>query len=168
MNGNMNPDLVYEANQKYAAFSQQMWTLEMPLETSFQQAIMQMEKIVVSLGRMPVIMIDNMQRIPFQQSNEEQIKPGQFLAAITYRLKECSREWQCPIVASLLIDDEQRQLPLAIEATADVVLELNQAGQPLAHDRDYPMQLSLRKNRNGNLIDIPLIFRRAQAVFVDA
>ncbi len=164
INGQIAPERVLEANQTYYPLSQSMWTIEMTLDSSLQQALSVIEKILVTLGRPPVVFIDNLQRIPLSERIEGVQSAQQFHTYLAYRFKEASREWQCPIVCSMPVDARQEQtLPLGVEAAADVIMELRRTAE--IGQATSQMEFELIKNRNGAPALFELQFHHERSVF---
>ncbi len=168
LNGNVNPESVFAANQEYHPLSQSMWTLEMPMESSIHYAMAQVEKVVLTLGRAPVIFIDNMQRIPYSQRDGEVASATQFQTMLAYRFKELSREWQCPFICSIPVERNDHQLPLGVEAAADVIMQLRRESEENSdrHQSEISkMSLSLLKHRNGTLATIRMDCNHSRSLF---
>jgi replicative DNA helicase len=165
LNGHINPDLIYEANQQYNLWSQNMWTLEMPMDSTIQYAITMIEKIVMSLGRMPIIFIDHLEKIPYSQLTQETPSIAQYQTMLAFRFKELSREWNCPIVCSLPVEAVHRQLPIGLEVATDVIFELSSLQSNDAVNDQQRMSLELRKHKNGSLRSVHLTFHANRALF---
>ncbi len=171
LNGNLVPESVFEANQTYHQLSQSMWTLEMPFDSSIQYALAQVEKILLTLGRPPVVFIDNLQRIPYSRRDGEVQSAAQFQAMMAYRFKELSREWQCPFICSIPAERQEHPLPIGVEAAADVIMELRRESDKhttAGRDAQSTMSLTLLKHRNGALGTLQLNCNHSRTLFTAA
>lgn len=182
LNGHINPDMIHEANQTYASLSQHLWTLEMPMDSTLSYMISLIEKIIMSLGRMPVVMIDHLEKILYSEQVEGIKSIAQYQTLLTYRFKECSRDWHCPLICSLPLAEPHAKLPVGMEVAADVIMEVVAApasaaktadalNQPNpAHSKNGDAQrvtIDLHKHKNGGLRVVDLLFYRTRAAFSD-
>ncbi len=164
LGGKVEPEQVAEANKQYVKISKMLWMLECTMDTTLDQVAASIERIAVVVGKEPVIFIDHLQRIPAAKG----VTPltwEQQQAAIAYTLKQWSREWNCPIIAATALELGQDNVPDNVQASADVVMIM----QPNETEEDQQQSISLvlKKNRNGTIGNIPLIFHNDRALFTE-
>jgi len=165
LGGKVEPDQVAEANKAYAPISKMLWTLECTMDTTLEQVAASIERIEMIVGRVPVIFIDHLQRIPAQKASSQPswLQPQ---AAVAYTLKMWAREWNCPVIAATSLESGEDNVPEAVQASADVVMIMrpipasdNATGQE--------MLIELTKNRNGTLGSLPMHFHDERALFTE-
>ncbi|MFC5448054.1 DnaB-like helicase C-terminal domain-containing protein [Paenibacillus aestuarii] len=169
LGGKVEPDQVAEANKAYAPISKMLWTLECTMDTTLEQVAASIERIEMIVGRVPVIFMDHLQRIPVQKAIAQPngLQPQ---ALVAYTLKMWSREWNCPIIAATALDSGEGNVPEAVQASADVVMSMrsNPAGAGgTGTGTGQEMLIELTKNRNGTLGSFPMHFHDERALFTE-
>ncbi|MDF2961056.1 MAG: putative primase-helicase [Paenibacillus sp.] len=167
LSGKIGPDQINEANKVYIPVSKMLWTLECSLETTLDKVIASIEKIAVLAGKIPVVFVDHLQRVPLPGSKPLPAYSGEKHAIITYSLKQWSKEWNATVIAAMPGEPEQVRFPEGVEASADVMMLLNPLGALDEAQQTQPVSLELMKNRNGSLVKIPLLFQQQKARFTE-
>jgi replicative DNA helicase len=158
LRGLIPPDDIQLANQTYVELSKMLWTIECSYQTTMESMAASIEQVLGMVDRSPVIFIDHLQRVP---SNEQaagtnyELNPG-----IAYALKQLSTEWNAPIIAAVQTESENTKLPVGIEASADVIWQLQR--DPFQRQQ---AALHFMKHRNGPLGKISLKFEPEKALF---
>jgi replicative DNA helicase len=161
--GNVSPQEIKEANERYQEHAERMWTLEATMDTSIEDIAENIERIAQTLGKVPVIFLDWLQRIPVQSEKTGVLPTPERSALVAYGLHQIARELNCPLIVAAT--DEPRRsgslLSEAVEAAADVWMRLTEG----EGDQRVSMKLQVKKNRNGDTGEIALSFEDNPAIF---
>jgi replicative DNA helicase len=159
--GQIEPDLITQANQTYLQTCRNIWTIESGLEADVHHLGEMIQNLTRNLNKRPVVIIDHIGRIP--------VEKGKFLSdnetamlQLIYILKQWSSEWSIPVVGAVPNLNQQFSLPSLMEAIPDVIIVLggNHSSKSLEE-----VSLAIQKNRNGSLGSIPLLFNKEKAIF---
>jgi replicative DNA helicase len=164
MNGKLEPDQISKANASYIPISKMLWTLECSLETTLDKVIASIEKIAKLVGKMPIVFIDHLQRVPISDGKTVPTTLIERNTMISYALKQWSKEANVTIIAAMPVGDTLPiVIPEGVKASADVIMLLSPQGVSDDGDSQY-IALQLLKNRNGSLMQIPLVFQHHKAL----
>lgn len=165
MSGKIDPDQIGTANAQYIPISKMLWTLECSMETTLEKVIASIGKIAMVVGKMPVVFIDHLQRVPIVGGKSLAATAAERNTMITYALKQWSKEANVTVIAAMPVGDNiPICIPEGVEASADVIMLLNPQGLS-ANGEEQHIALQLLKNRNGSLVQIPLVFQHQKAFF---
>ena len=126
-----------------------------------------------------LIIIDYLQLIESEESNNRSITREQQISTITRRLKFLAKDLQVPVIALAQLnrsveqreDKRPRLADLresgAIEQDADIVMFLHRPEAYDPEDRPGEADLIVAKNRNGPIGTVPLVWLREQLRFGD-
>lgn len=160
--GNLDPDQVKWANEQYQEQAGQMWTAEGTMHTTLEDIAEHIQTIAGTIGKMPAVFLDYLQRIPFD--TEKSFLPSQERSClVAYALHQIAREFNCPVVVTATVEREGSPLYEAVEAAADVMLHLAEVEEGSGR-----MLLAVEKNRNGDTGAIPLYLDEKPAFFRSA
>ncbi|HEU4964714.1 MAG TPA: DnaB-like helicase C-terminal domain-containing protein [Bacilli bacterium] len=142
--GNLDPDQVKWANEQYQEQAANMWTAEGTMNTTLDDITEHIQTIAGTIGKMPTVFLDYLQRIPFD--TEQSFLPSEERSClVAYALHQIAREFNCPVVVTASFVREGTQLYEAVEAAADVLMTLTEL-----EEGSGQMLLAVEKNRNGD------------------
>jgi len=152
--GHLSPETVKQANEQYQEFATHTWTLEGTMETSIADISEHIQLIAQTIGKMPVVFLDYLQRINY--SDEQPMVPSQERSCLVVTaLHQMAREFNCPIIVTATMEHGSALFE-TVEAAADVMLHLHPSDGAGEVER---MTLEIEKNRNGDLGNIQLVYR---------
>ncbi len=155
---------INQANQEYSAMAKHMWTLEGTMDTSLDEVEDYIERIIQSIGRVPIVFIDHLLRIPLRDKEGRLIQQNYSL--VSYILHQWSRQWDTSIVAVAPQQIHEHPMSGAVEAAVDVILTMQKEEHEQDEKEKEKMGLYLKKNRNGTLGKISLVFDKEKAIFL--
>lgn len=155
-------EAINQANQEYTVMAKHMWTLEGTMDTTLDEVEDYIERIIQSIGRVPIVFIDHLLRIPLRDKEGRLIQQNYSL--VSYILHQWSRQWDTSIVAVAPQQIHEHAMSGAVEAAVDVILTM-QNEEDEQEDKEK-MSLFLKKNRNGTLGKISLVFDKEKAIFL--
>ncbi len=151
-------DKLNQANQEYLIIAKNMWTLEGRMDTTLDEVEDYVERIIQSIGKVPVVFIDHLFRVPLRDKEGRLVQQNYSL--VSYFLHQWSRQWDTPIIAAAPRQAQDPPLHSSIEAAVDVILSLE-----ADEDQSQSITLQLKKNRNGTLGELTFTFDKEKAVF---
>ncbi|HJV46531.1 MAG TPA: DnaB-like helicase C-terminal domain-containing protein [Bacillota bacterium] len=163
LTGKIPMDKVNQANQSYASIAKNLWTLEGSMDTTLDEVADYVERIIQSIGRVPVVFIDHLYRIPIRGKEGTAIHLQ--LPLIAYQLHQWSRQWDTPIVVIVPAQIEQTQAISFVEGAADVILQLDTSKEPCEAKDRKKIAVHVKKNRNGTLGKVFMVFDKEKATF---
>lgn len=152
-----------QANQDYAAIAKNMWTLEGRMDTTLDEVEEYIERIIQSIGRIPIVFIDHLFRVPLRDKEGRLIQQNYSLVA--YILHQWSRQWDTPIVVAAPKQVHDQPLHSSIEAAVDVILALEAEESKEGRSQREQISLYVKKNRNGTLGQLSFVFDKEKAHF---
>jgi replicative DNA helicase len=163
LHGNVEPEKIKQANERYQEYAAHMWTLESNVDTSAEEIGEYIQRIAQTIGKMPIVFLDSLQRISY--SGEATMLPTPERAArVLYELQQVAREHNCPLIVTAAVERDPGSLVAqAMDATADVLLALRslEEGEP---GRSL-LLLEVEKNRNGERGTIEVTFDELVTLF---
>ncbi|MCZ8512909.1 toprim domain-containing protein [Paenibacillus filicis] len=168
LSGKVEPDRIQEANKQYEQISKMLWTVECSMDMPQAEVIRSIGRIAAVAGRMPIVFIDHLSRIPLTglaSSGSATIQER--LTLLAYSFKQWCKEWGGTVVAAIPSDLEQEGLPEGVEASADVIMLLKPSGTAYGEE-GQSADLQLLKHRNGSLATIPMRLFHQQAKFCES
>lgn len=172
--GKADPAAVRQANQEYAKLASYIWTVEGNGPISAGIIDTYVYQTVNELGVPPVLIIDYLQRLPVENARQvfSQAMSDSYNALA---LKRISQKYGCPVLAASTgaAVGGGEEGSAAVLYTADVVaylengLEQKEGGSD-ADNEISPVNLHIRKNRNGVLGQVALRFDKAKSVLEPA
>jgi len=160
--GHVDPDEIRAGNERYLEFAAHTWTLEASFDNTVEDITDTVSRIGHTIGQTPVVFLDSLQRISY--SEDEKMLPSQERSArVLYQLFQMARELNCILVIAAADEAEGDLLQQALDATADVILLLEEQGA-LQEERRM-MRLTVARNRNGDQGGIKLWFENQTALF---
>lgn len=163
--GKIELSRINQAAQAYAEIAKNIWTIEGTFDVTLQDIEQTIHRIIQSIGKVPVIFIDDLYRITMREKNGNLIHNNQALAA--YFLHQWARQWDTAIITSASTKKQGAPeiLPV-VEAAVDTIIhyEAIPAEHPEAGQAEQIM-LTLLKNRNGTLGAVQLTFDKGKAQF---
>jgi replicative DNA helicase len=161
--GHIEPDEIQWANQTYKELANYLYTIEGKVDTTLSDVEECIEQITQSLGRVPVIFIDHIQRVPIPDADSGLVNN---LSLVAYLLHQWSRKWDVPIVVAAPREaGQQNDLSPTVEASMDVILLL-ESEEEKSEKAQENVQIRVFKNRNGSLGQIPFLFDKEKAMFI--
>jgi len=164
--GKIEAERINAAAQQYAEIAKQMWTIEGTFDVTLQEIEETINRIIQSIGSVPVIFIDDFFRITMRDGSGNLLHNNQALAA--YFLHHWSRQWDTAIITSASIQKQgETELQPVVEGAVDTILQYE--AMPLKSSADgqtADITLSLIKNRNGTLGTVRLLFEKEKAQFL--
>ncbi|NGQ94605.1 DNA primase [Brevibacillus sp. SYP-B805] len=166
--GRIEPEKINAAAQQYAETAKHMWTIEGTLDVTLQEVGATISRIIQSIGKIPVIFVDDLFRIALRDGSGSLIHGNPALAA--YHLHQWSRQWDTPVItaASVQQPGSVEMLPL-VEAAVDTIIRYEAVPcQAYPGEQMDEITLSLVKNRNGTLGAVQLLFDKEKAQFLSS
>ncbi|MGI5839448.1 MAG: DnaB-like helicase C-terminal domain-containing protein [bacterium] len=162
--GKADPDAIRQANQEYSKLAAYIWTVEGSGPASAGIIDSYVYQTVNELGVPPVVCVDYLQRLPVESAqtvlSQEMSDSFNVLA-----LKRISQKYSCPVLAASVGKAAgDAAPPPAVLYTADVVMELEMSPENGEDGGICPVNLQIRKNRNGVLGQVPLRFDKTKSV----
>ncbi len=163
--GKVELDKISAATQAYAEIAKHMWTIEGTFQTTLDDIEEMISRIIQSVGKAPVIVIDDLFRTAIRDHNGNLVHNNEPMAA--FMLHQWSRKWSTPVVMTV----PQRtadavQLHALVEAAVDTIFHLQTESDPsCAAKQMETVSLTLLKNRNGALGSVKLCFHKEKAEF---
>jgi len=157
LNGQVPVPVIQQANQRYAKIANQMWTIDANIETTLEDVALYISKISQNLHKKPVIILDHLRRIHLKQGMNLPVQESQL--QIAYYLQSWSRQWSVPII--LATTGKEEDLSCDLLAAVDIYLSLEGESDQIKHT----LQIEVRKNRNGSLGNMELLFDRKSGNF---
>jgi replicative DNA helicase len=161
--GKVSMEKINQANQDYALIAKNLWTMEGAMDTTMDEVAEYVERIIQSIGRVPVVFIDHLYRIPIR--NKDGAILHHQLPYIAYQLHQWSRQWDTPILVIVPAGHEHSQAVSFVEGAADVILALEMNQETVETEERKKVSLNLRKNRNGTLGRACMVFDKEKAAF---
>lgn len=161
--GQVPLEQVNQANQEYTLLAKNIWTLEAGMDTTLEDVEDYMERIIQSIGRVPVIFIDHLLRIPFRDKEGRLIQQNYSL--VSYVIHQWSRQWDTAIVVAAPELIHLHSMSGSVEAAVDVILTMEKAPGKQEEENKDRISLTLKKNRNGTLGKLDFTFDKGKAVF---
>lgn len=166
--GKIESEKVLQASHAYANTAKNMWTIEGNLETTLHEMEDLINRIIQSIGKAPVIFIDNFFRITFRDQHGHVVHNNQ--AMTIYLLHQWSRQWDTAIIISAPLNkNNSLEVHPLVEASVDTLIyyEATPCEDPCASEVDE-IKLNLVKNRNGTLGTVNLRFEKEKAEFLSS
>ncbi|WCK56055.1 DnaB-like helicase C-terminal domain-containing protein [Aneurinibacillus sp. Ricciae_BoGa-3] len=161
--GHIEPEEIQRANQAYKEIANYLYTIEGKVDTTLSDVEECIELITQSLGRVPVIFIDHIQRVPIRDAERRLINN---MSLVSYLLHQWSRKWDVPIVVAAPREAGlQNGLSPTVEASMDVILLL-ESEEEKSEKKQEKVQIRVFKNRNGSLGQIAFLFDKEKAMFI--
>lgn len=166
--GNIALERINQAAQQYAETARHMWTIEATLNLTLQDIEETINRIIQSIGSVPVIFIDDLLRIAMRDGNGNLVHNNQALAA--YFLHQWSRQWDTAVLTTASIQKQGvTEIMPVVEAAVDTIIHYE--ATPLKDSPDGELDeitLKLIKNRNGTLGAVRLLFDKEKAQFLSS
>jgi len=155
--GSVPVEEIQKANLKYVDIANYIWTIDANIDFTLEDIAISINKILRNLNRKPVIILDYLQRIRLKEGlkltqQEEQRQ-------ICYNLHQWSRQWGITIL--LATAGKEQDVTNEVLASVDVYMTLEGNAQV----NQSPIQLIIRKNRNGALGDTKLMYNKVSGEF---
>lgn len=158
--GHVSPDAIKQANEGYQELASHMWTLEGTIDTTVADISEHIQLIAQTIGKMPVVFLDYLQRIAF---SEEEVVPSQERSCkVITALHQIAREYNCPIIVTATIEPGTGLFE-TVEAAADVMMHLSSGKTVVAGVEQ--MTLEVEKNRHGDTGQIQLVYKNQVTEF---
>lgn len=161
--GQVDVEKVNQANIEYAATAKNVWTLEGDMDATLDVVEDYIERIIQSIGRVPIIFIDHFLRIPLRD------KEGRFISLnyslVSYIIHQWSRQWDTSIVVAAPDQVHQHPTIASVEAAVDVMLSIEKVPNREEIESKQPTTLTVKKNRNGTLGKLHFLFDKERAIF---
>jgi replicative DNA helicase len=166
--GKIDQEKIHAAAQQYADIAKNMWTIEGTFDVTMHEIEETINRIIQSIGKVPVIFVDDLFRITMRDGNGSLIHNNQALSA--YLLHQWSRQWDTAVITSASVQKPGAAeiLPM-VEAAVDTIIQYETV--PITDSPDSQLdriKLSLIKNRNGTLGSIELLFHKEKAQFLSS
>ncbi|RXT13877.1 DnaB-like helicase C-terminal domain-containing protein [Ammoniphilus sp. CFH 90114] len=162
LTGKVPIEQLTQANQYYASTAKNMWTMEGRMDTTLDEVEEYIERIIQSIGRIPIVFIDHLFRVPLRDKQGVLIQQNH--ASVAYILHQWSRQWDTPIVAAAPQQVHEQSLPSSVEAAVDVILSLETTEEKNGEQCEN-ISLQVKKNRNGTLGQLSFVFDKEKAIF---
>ncbi|MGZ4111926.1 MAG: DnaB-like helicase C-terminal domain-containing protein [Tumebacillaceae bacterium] len=163
LHGNVEPEKIKQTNERYQEYAAHMWTVESNVDTSAEEIGEYIQRIAQTIGKMPIVFLDSLQRISY--SGEATMLPTPERAArVLYELQQISRELSCPLIVTANEERDPGSLVAqAMDATSDVILCM-QSLEEVEPGRSL-LLLEVEKNRNGETGTIEVTFDQLITLF---
>ncbi|MGC5324520.1 DnaB-like helicase C-terminal domain-containing protein [Brevibacillus sp. SYSU BS000544] len=163
--GKIEPERILQASHKYAQTAKNMWTIEGNLATTLDEMEEMINRIIQSIGKPPVIIIDNLFRITYRDANGTVVHNNQ--AMIAYLLHQWSRQWDTAIIISAPLNKNNTlEVHPLVEASVDTLIHYEATPCTNADQSEVDdISLHLLKNRNGTGGTVHLRFEKEKAQF---
>jgi len=148
------------ANQQYAEIASRIWTIEASITSNLQEIANNINKIIQSLNSKPVVILDYLQRIHLAEEINS-VNPEKTIQVV-YHLNSLSRTLGVPII--LAATGTEDNLTNNLLASVDVYLSMEQD----TNVSSSSITIELRKNRNGALGKIELLFDKTIGEFSES
>lgn len=166
--GTIETAKILQASHDYAPTAKNMWTLEGDLETTLQEMEELITRIIQTIGKAPIILIDNLFRITHRDQHGNVVHNNQ--AMTVYRLHQWSRQWNTSImIAAPLNQSNHLEVHPLVEASVDTLIHYEVT--PLEDSCPSVVDLVLLnvlKNRNGTLGTVQLRFEKEKTEFLSS
>lgn len=165
MAGNVELQKVAAAAQAYAETAKNMWTIEGTFESTLHEIEETINRVILSIGKAPVIFIDDLFRITLRDEKGNLIHNNQAMSS--YALHRWARQWNTPVITSASSNKTSGvEIHPLVEAAVDTIIYYESLSSKTASDQQFAeITLRLLKNRNGTLGSINLIFHKDKAEF---
>jgi len=163
--GKVELEKITAASQAYAASAKNMWTIEGTLEVTLHEIGEIIHRIIQSIGRVPVIFIDDLFRITIRDDKGNIVHNNQAVNA--YLLHEWSRQWDTPVFISAPLNSKNGfDIHPLVEAAVDAIMHFHAETLHAQTEGEISeIKISLLKNRNGSKGEVKLLFNKEKAEF---